>query len=118
MERKISPVQAISILADVSEAEMNGRCGTRVNDTLGTPGVQASIADAWNGRFGIYKSNSGPTLNRPDFTGYAYTATNWPSGQNAYSGTPGTGAPHNVRSRPERCAHREYHGPGEPPDLR
>lgn len=79
--------------ASETEAEMNGRCGTRVNDTLGTPGVQASIADAWNGRFGIYKSNSGPTLNRPDFTGYAYTATNWPSGQNAYSGTPGTGAP-------------------------
>jgi len=79
--------------ASETEAEMNGRCGTRINDTLGTPGVQASIADAWNGRFGIYKGNSGPSLNRPDFTGYAYTATNWPSGRNAYSGTRGTGAP-------------------------
>lgn len=79
--------------ASETEAEMNGRCGTRVNDTLGTPGVQASIADAWNGRFGIYKNNSGPSLNRPDFTGYAYTATNWPSGRNAYSGTPGASAP-------------------------
>lgn len=79
--------------ASETEAEMNGRCGTRVNDTLGTPGVQATIADAWNGRFGIYKNSSGPSLNRPDFTGYAYTAINWPSGQNAYSGTPGAGAP-------------------------
>ena len=79
--------------ASETEAEMNGRCGTRINDTLGTPGVLASIADVWNGRFGIYKNNSGPSLNRPDLTGHAYTATNWPSGRNAYSGTPGTGAP-------------------------
>jgi hypothetical protein len=70
--------------ASETEAEMNGFCGTEVGDALGTPGVQASVADAWNARFGIYKNNSGPSVNQPDFTGYAYTSTNWTSGQNAY----------------------------------
>lgn len=76
--------------ASETEAEMNGSCGTKVGDTLGTPGVQASIADAWNYRFGIYKNTGDPAVNHPDFTGYGYTSTNWPSRQNAYDGTPGT----------------------------
>ncbi len=72
--------------ASETEAELNGHCGTEVGDTLGTPGVQASVADAWNYRFGIYKNSpdGDPSINRPDFTGYAYTANNWPSQQNAY----------------------------------
>jgi Flp pilus assembly protein TadG len=78
--------------ASQTQAEMNGSCGTRVGDTLGTPGVQATVADVWNGRFGIYKNNNGPSQNNPDFTGYAYTAANWPAGQNAYNGAPGAGA--------------------------
>lgn len=79
--------------ASETEAELNGRCGTRVGDTLGTPGVQTSVADVWNARFGIYKNTGGPAINHPDFTGYAYTAANWPAGFNAYNGTPGAGAP-------------------------
>lgn len=72
--------------ASETEAEMNGRCGTEVGDTLGTPGVQASIADVWNYRFGIYKDvGSISTLtHRPDYTGYAYTSQNWPSEANAF----------------------------------
>ena len=70
--------------ASETEDEVNGYCGTRVGDTLGTPGVQTSVADAWNARFGIYKNNSGPNMNPPDYTGYGYTATNWPTRQNAY----------------------------------
>jgi hypothetical protein len=66
-----------------TELEMRGRCGTRVGDTLGTPGVQTAIADAWNARFGIYKNNSGPAIEHPDFTGYGYTAANWPAAANA-----------------------------------
>src|SRR5690606_30829959 len=42
-------------------------------------------------RFGIYKNSGDPSVDRPDFTGYAYTATNWPSRFNAYGGTPGAG---------------------------
>jgi hypothetical protein len=71
--------------ASETEDEVNGYCGTRVGDTLGTPGVQTSVADAWNARFGIYKTNSGPNITPPDYTGYGYTATNWPTGQNAYN---------------------------------
>ena len=81
--------------ASETEAELNGHCGTRVGDDLGTPGVQTSVADAWNYRFGIYKNNGDPAVlvSNPDFTGYAYTATNWPSQQNAYDGASGAGAP-------------------------
>ena len=70
-----------------TEREMRGFCGTRVGDRLGTPGVQMSMADAWNERFGIYKNGVLPSAkNPPDFTGYAYTSKNWPSGRSAYQG--------------------------------
>jgi hypothetical protein len=69
--------------ASETRAEMNGKCGTRVNDILGTPGTQTTIAEDWNFRFGIYKKlpdfNTDPSYMRPDFSGYAYTATNWPA---------------------------------------
>ncbi len=75
--------------ASETEAELNGFCGTTVGNNLGTPGVQTSVADVWNYRFGIYTNSGNPAINKPDFTGYAYTLTNWPSGQNAYAGSPG-----------------------------
>ncbi|SOD28117.1 Putative Flp pilus-assembly TadE/G-like [Variovorax sp. YR752] len=78
--------------ASETEAELNGRCGTRVGDTLGTPGVQTSVADVWNQRFGIYKNTGDPSVGRPDYTGYAYTSSNWPTQFNAYNGAPGAGA--------------------------
>lgn len=73
--------------------ELRGRCGTRVGDTLGTPGVQTAVADVWNSRFGIYKNTGNPAVDHPDFTGYAYTALNWPAQQNAYNGSSGGTAP-------------------------
>jgi hypothetical protein len=79
--------------ASETEAELNNHCGTKVGDTLGTPGVQTSVADVWNQRFGIYKNSGDPSVGRPDYTGYAYTALNWPAQFNAYDGTPGAGAP-------------------------
>lgn len=96
--------------ASETEAELNGRCGARVGDTIGTPGVQTSVADTWNQRFGIYKNSGDPSVGRPDYTGYAYTSLNWPAQPslprppgwtapfqwpapfNAYDGTPGAGA--------------------------
>ncbi|SEB25220.1 TadE/TadG family type IV pilus assembly protein [Variovorax sp. YR216] len=80
--------------ASETEAELNGHCGTKLGDTLGTPGVQTSVADAWNYRFGIYKNTGDPasTVGNPDYTGYAYTATNWPAQQSAFDG-PAPGAP-------------------------
>jgi Flp pilus assembly protein TadG len=80
--------------------EMNGHCGTRVGDQLGTPGVQANVVDVWNERFGIYKTTVDESTHRPDMTGYAYTDHNWPPPvggcppapasciRNAYNGTP------------------------------
>lgn len=74
--------------ASETEAELEGRCGTRVGDTLGTPGTQSTVADVWNYRFGIYKNSSEVAAHRPDLTGYAYTIKNWPSQRNAYNGLP------------------------------
>lgn len=78
--------------ASETEAELNGRCGAKVGDTIGTPGVQTSVADVWNQRFGIYKNSGDPSVGRPDYTGYAYTSLNWPTRFNAYNGAPGPGA--------------------------
>ena len=78
--------------ASETVAELNGRCGTKMGDTLGTPGVQSSVTDVWNERFGIYKNNVDPATHRPDYTGYAYTALNWPSKFNAYNGSTPPGA--------------------------
>lgn len=72
-----------------------GYCGTRINDTLGTPGAQTSVDSPWNYRFGIYKiADYDPSAHHPDYSGYSYTATNWKNAppQNAYSGTPAAGS--------------------------
>lgn len=70
--------------ASETEAELNNHCGTKVGDTLGTPGVQTSVVDVWNQRFGIYKNSGDPSVQRPDYTGYAYTAATWPAQSNAF----------------------------------
>lgn len=73
--------------ASQTELELSdGACGAEVGDTLGTPGVQSSVADVWNARFGLYRGSGGPSDERPDRTGYGYTTTNWPTGSNAYNG--------------------------------
>lgn len=71
--------------------QLNGFCGNRVGDTLEpveVTGTIAALVEAWNSRFGIYKNNVDPgaLVNNPDFTGYAYTAKNWPAQWNAYDG--------------------------------
>jgi Flp pilus assembly protein TadG len=76
-----------------TERELLGHCGTRPGDRLGTPGVQASMADVWNYRFGIYRNSTNAAENHPDFTGYAYTALNWPTRFNAFNGDTPAGAP-------------------------
>jgi Flp pilus assembly protein TadG len=78
--------------ASETEAEMLGFCGTEVGDTLGTPGVQSSITDAWNYRFGIYRNGTNASERSPDVSGYAYTALNWPSQANAFNGPTPAGA--------------------------
>jgi hypothetical protein len=77
-----------------AELAEGGHCGTRIGDTLGTPGAQTSVDRPWNYRFGVYKNADSPSLNHPDQTGYAYTAVNWKNAvpQNAFSGTPAAGS--------------------------
>lgn len=83
--------------ASETESELGNRCGTKVGDTLGTPGVQTSVVDVWNQRFGIYKNTGDPSVQRPDYTGYAYTSLNWPAQFNAYDG-PAPGSPASARN--------------------
>lgn len=81
--------------AQVTRAQVEGRlCGVSTGDPLGTPGVESSVAEAWNARFGIYRGSAGPAdpYAQPDFTGYIYTSTNWPSASNAFNGTTPPGA--------------------------
>lgn len=76
-------------------AEMEGKyCSTKLGDPIGTGGVKASVFEYWNHRFGIYKNSAAtpaqdPNASRPDYTGYIYSATNWPAGRNAYDGSSG-----------------------------
>jgi hypothetical protein len=74
-----------STSASETEAELTGYCGTKVGNQLGTPGVQGTIADTWNTRFGIYKNNSGPSVASPDFTGFVYTTKTYNKGSGAYA---------------------------------
>jgi Flp pilus assembly protein TadG len=77
-----------------AELSEGGKCGVKAGDSLGTPGAQTSADVAWNQRFGIYKNNDSPSASHPDFTGYAYTSTNWKNvvPQNAFKGNGGIGA--------------------------
>lgn len=77
-----------------AELAEGGRCGTRIGDTLGTPGAQTSVDRPWNYRFGVYKNSDTPSGNHPDQTGYAYTPANWKNAvpQNAFAGTPAPGS--------------------------
>jgi Flp pilus assembly protein TadG len=77
-----------------AELGEGGRCGTRIGDTLGTPGAQTNVDRPWNFRFGVYKNSDSPSVNHPDQTGYSYTDVNWtnPVPQNAFSGTPAPGS--------------------------
>jgi Flp pilus assembly protein TadG len=77
-----------STSATVLKAELlgTGICDVRTGQTVNTTGAKVAASDEWNSRFGLYKNGAGsPNINSapPDLTGYAYTATNWPSGRAA-----------------------------------
>lgn len=76
-----------------TENQLLGYCGVRIGDRLGTPGSQSSVGDAWNLRFGLHKNNPpAEAAGLLDATGYAYTASNWPSQRNALRGARPAGA--------------------------
>lgn len=78
--------------------------------TAGTPvgeqGNKTALGKAWNTRFGLYKGGETVTTAAPDYTGYAYTPTSWPSKFNAFGGT--SGATPNFQSA--RAGHMPYQG--------
>ena len=86
------------------------------------PGNMAGVDGPWNSRFGWYDKLSKTTA-APDKTGFAYSnapasppypAGNWPSGFNAYSGTPSTTELPNYQDA--RTAFKPYQG-NQPPGI-
>jgi Flp pilus assembly protein TadG len=62
-----------------------GSCNVPVSGQVGQSGYNSGLVDAWNTRFGLYKGSYSLTQNRPDWTGFTYTTTSWPAGQNAFA---------------------------------
>jgi Flp pilus assembly protein TadG len=63
-----------------------GQCGSlAIGTEVGQTGVAASVQDAWNSRFGLYKNGSGYDITNapPDYTGFSYN-TNSPVSGGAY----------------------------------
>lgn len=83
-----------------------GQCNLNITNSVGQTGIQQSVANAWNTRFGLYQGSYSVNNAPPDFTGYAYTTNSWPSQFNAYNGTDGT-QPNFLASR---TAHTVYQG--------
>ncbi len=62
-----------------------GQCSLATTGTeVGEQGNKAALGKAWNTRFGLYKGSETPATAPPDFSGYAYTPTSWPSKFNAW----------------------------------
>ena len=70
-------IQAFAGSGNCGALTINGRCiGIKT-------GVISSLDDAWNARFGLYKSGGSalsPTAAPPDLTGYGYRGTGIPAG--------------------------------------
>lgn len=66
-----------------------GHCSAKTGDPVGESGNKETLVDAWNSRFGLYKSKKDdPAMIQPDVTGYAYNPTNWPAQSNVFTGEP------------------------------
>jgi hypothetical protein len=62
-----------------------GQCNLNVTTPVGQTGsLGNAAAKAWNTRFGLYQGSNNITNAPPDYTGYGYTSTNWPSQSNAF----------------------------------
>lgn len=59
--------------------------GTPPPGCVGEQGNKNSLGKAWNTRFGLYKGSDSISNAPPDYTGYAYTPTSWPSKSGAFN---------------------------------
>jgi hypothetical protein len=72
---------------------------------VGEQGNIASLAKAWNTRFGLYKGSDSITTAPPDYTGVSYTPSSWPAKFNAYGGSGGI-----PNFQTARAQHLSYQG--------
>ncbi len=89
----------------------NGSCSLQTGGQVGESGVKSSAYDAWNSRFGLYRSGGPtPSASPGDWSGFAFTKDSWPDQRNAYSGRatgPASGTPNFLASR---ISHSPYQG--------
>lgn len=95
-------------LAEILKGQ--GQCDLPPTGTeVGEQGNKIALGKAWNTRFGLYKGGENAATTPPDYTGYAYTPTSWPSKFNAFGGSSGTPAnPPNFQSA--RAGFQPYQG--------
>lgn len=92
-------------LAEILKGQ--GQCDLPTTGTqVGEQGNKIALGKAWNTRFGLYKGGESAASAPPDYTGYAYTPTSWPSKFNAFGGT--SGATPNFQSA--RAGFQPYQG--------
>ena len=64
-----------------------GQCNLQIGSPATGTGEMQVLSQAWNTRFGLYMGSDNISNATPDFSGFAYTATSWPSQYNAFKGT-------------------------------
>lgn len=75
------------------------------NQPVFTPGAQATVAEYWNFRFGIYKNNPSSPTGAPDYSSFIYNTSNWQGRDskgnigNAYQGSSPNGTPNFLAQR-------------------
>jgi hypothetical protein len=88
----------------------SGQCNLNITTPVGQTGVEQSIAKAWNTRFGLYKGSDSVSTAPPDYSGFAYTPTSWPSQSNAFAGTSANGAPNLTSARTSHLIYQNNAG--------
>lgn len=88
----------------------SGQCELATGSRVGEQGQIASLEQAWNSRFGLYKQGGqiNLTTSHPDTTGYAYSSENWVPDTDVFSGTPTF--PGVVNFVTAETQHRPYQG--------
>jgi Flp pilus assembly protein TadG len=93
--------------ANTTNSEMrDGYCiSPSPNQSITTPGTKTTVAEFWNFRFGIYKSNPSAPTGQPDYSSFIYNTSNWQGHDgagnigNAYQGSSPNGTPNFLAQR-------------------
>lgn len=108
---------------DMSDMLTGSSCDIRTDEPVVQqgPSIRASVAHAWNSRFGIYFGSVNPAESVPDFTGWAYTERHYdPTRGNVYPdfqerragylGYQGNESGRNVQGNPSSMQYHQTHG--------